>query len=427
MTALLFLAFFGLMMLGAPIAASIGLALILTSAAGGGFSQAYIGRSAILALDSFPILAIPMFIFAGEIMGQGGISKRLFNFANACLGGISGGVAIATVFTCMLFGAISGSGPATFAAVGALMIPLMAKQGYDKAFVTGLTAASGGLGVLIPPSLPMVMYGITASVSIGSMFLAGVIPGLISGLALMIYSYLHCKKNPPKLTEESENRMGILASVKDGFWALLAPVIILGGIYLGLVTPTEAAAVSVVYGAFVGLFIYKTLELKQLPRLLFRAAATNAPILLVVSLATVFGKILSMLKIPASIAMTVMGISDNPIMILLLINILLLFAGMLMETLAAIIILTPMLLPIATAIGVDPIHFGVIMVANLAIGFVTPPIGVSLYTAASITKLPFSDIARAAVGPILALLAALAVITVFPALSTWLPSLIVRN
>ncbi|MDR2945905.1 MAG: TRAP transporter large permease, partial [Candidatus Adiutrix sp.] len=389
MAFILFGSFLGLMFLGAPIAAALGLGLMLCSITSDSFSLAYLGRSTILALDSFPILAIPMFIFAGEIMGQGGISKRLFNFANACVGGITGGVAIATVFTCMLFGAISGSGPATFAAVGTLMIPLMGKQGYDKSFVTGLTAASGGLGVLIPPSLPMVMYGITAGVSIGAMFLAGVIPGIISGLALMLYSYFHCKKHPLKETEDASSRMGIGASVIDGFWALLSPVIIMGGIYGGLVTPTEAAAVSVVYGLIVGKYIYKTLQWKQLPRMLLSTASINAPILLVVSTATVLGKILSMQKIPTALAAYVLGISDNPIVLLLLMNLLLLFAGMMMETLASIIILTPMLLPIAAGIGVDPVHFGVIMVANLAIGFVTPPIGVSLYTAASITKLPF--------------------------------------
>ena len=424
MTAVLFSSFLGLMFVGVPIAASIGLGLLLMSVTGADYSVSYIARSVVASLDSFPILAIPMFILAGEIMGQGGISKRLFNFANACIGGMTGGVAIATVLTCMLFGAISGSGPATFAAVGTLMIPLMAKQGYDKKFVTGLTASAGGLGVLIPPSLPMVMYGITAGVSIGSMFLAGVIPGIISGIALMVYSYIQVKRHPLKADADAAERMSVFASIKDGFWALLSPVIILGGIYGGIFTPTEAAAVSVVYGVIIGKFVYKTLDFKMLPKLFLSAASTNAPILLVVAMATVLGKIVSMQKIPTMIAGAVLGVSSNPIVIMLLINLLLLLAGMLMETLAAIIILTPMLLPIAVEIGVDPIHFGVIMVANLAIGFVTPPIGVSLYTAASITKLPFIDIAKAAAGPIIALLIALILIILIPQLSTLLPALV---
>lgn len=424
MTVLMFALFFGLMLFGVPIAAAIGLAIFSFVGLSGDVTFGYLARSTVTALDSFPVLAVPMFILAGEIMGKGGISKRLVDFANACVGGLTGGLAMTVVLTCILFGAISGSGPATFAAVGAIMIPLMVKQGYDKCFVTGLAATAGGLGVLIPPSLPMVMYGIISTQSIGDMFLAGVIPGIISGIALMVYCYIYCKRNPPVPVEEVEKMPSLWQSIKEGFWALLSPVIILGGIYTGLFTPTEAAAVSIVYGIIVSKFIYKTITFKEIPAMLFSAARVNAPVLLIVAIATVFGRILGMYQIPTLLAEAVLSVSSNPVIILILINLLLLVAGMLMETLAAITILTPILLPICTAIGMDPIHFGVMMVANLAIGFVTPPIGVSLYTAASLTGLPIAKIAKAAIGPIIALLVALVLIILIEPMSTFLPNLL---
>jgi C4-dicarboxylate transporter DctM subunit len=426
MIATLFGAFLGLLFLGVPVAASIGLALLLLSVTTGDYSFVFLTRAAVASMDSFPILAVPMFILAGEIMGKGDISRRLFNFANACVGHLTGGMAMATVLTCMLFGAISGSGPATFAAVGTIMIPMMVKQGYDKAFVTGMTVASGGLGVLIPPSLPMVIYGITAGVSIGDMFIAGLLPGIVSGLAIMIYCWFYCRRYPLQRTSEAEPRMSLFASIKEGFWALFSPVIVLGGIYSGLFTPTEAAAAMVVYGIFVGRYIYNALTYRDLLNLLLRTASVCSPVLLVVAMATVLGRVLSLEKIPTALAGMVLNVSNNPIVILLIINLLLLVAGMLMETLASIIILTPMLLPIAAAIGISPVHFGTIMVANLAIGFATPPIGVSLYIAASITGLPFASIAKASVGAILALLIALFLITAIPAISTWLPALILH-
>jgi C4-dicarboxylate transporter DctM subunit len=423
MIALLFIVFFGLMALGVPIAAAMGLGLLLNALFGETVSLAFIGRGMVSSLDSFPVLAVPIFIFAGEIMAKGGISKRLFNFANACVGGFTGGVPMATVFTCMLFGAISGSGSATFAAVGTIMIPIMTKQGYDRRFITALTAASGGLGILIPPSLPMVMYGVSAGTSIGDMFMAGVLPGVLCGIALMVYAYIFSKLHPVELKHTQEPRISIGRSLLDGFWALLCPVIILGGIYGGIFTATEAAGVAALYGILVSKFIYKTLELREIPGILLRSARMNAPILLIVAVATVFGRILTIQNIPVMLANAVLGITDNTILILVFINLLLLVAGMLMEALAAIVILTPILLPIATGIGLSPIHFGVIMVANLAIGFITPPVGTNLYAASGITGIPIKDIVRAAVGPVLALFIIQVFIVLIPGISTWLPSL----
>jgi C4-dicarboxylate transporter DctM subunit len=423
MTALLFIVFFGLMALGVPIAAAMGLGLLLNAIFGDTVSLAFIGRGMVSSLDSFPILAVPIFIFAGEIMAKGGISKRLFNFANSCVGGFTGGVPMATVFTCMLFGAISGSGSATFAAVGTIMIPIMTKQGYDRRFITALTAASGGLGILIPPSLPMVMYGVSAGTSIGDMFMSGVFPGVLCGIALMVYAYIFSKLHPIEIKDNQEPRMSIGRSLLDGFWALLCPVIILGGIYGGIFTATEAAGVAALYGILVSKFIYRTLEFREIPGVLLRSARMNAPILLIVAVATVFGRILSIQNIPVMLANTILGITDNTILILIFINILLLVAGMLMEALAAIVILTPILLPIAVSIGLDPIHFGVIMVANLAIGFITPPVGTNLYAASGITGIPIKDIVRAAVGPVIALIIVQVFIVIIPGISTWLPSL----
>jgi C4-dicarboxylate transporter DctM subunit len=423
MTALLFIVFFGLMALGVPIAAAMGLGILINALVGDTVSLAFIGRGMVSSLDSFPVLAVPIFIFAGEIMAKGGISKRLFNFANACVGGFTGGVPMATVFTCMLFGAISGSGSATFAAVGTIMIPIMTKQGYDRRFITALTASSGGLGILIPPSLPMVMYGVSAGTSIGDMFMSGVFPGIFCGIALMIYAYIFSKLHPIEVKDIQEPRMSIGRSLLDGFWALLCPVVILGGIYGGIFTATEAAGVAALYGILVSKFIYRTLEFREIPGILLRSARLNAPILLIVAVATVFGRILTIQNIPVMLANTVLSLTDNKILILLFINILLLVAGMLMEALAAIVILTPILLPIAVGIGLSPIHFGAIMVANLAIGFITPPVGTNLYAASGITGIPIKDIVRAAVGPVIALLIVQVFIVLIPGMSTWLPSL----
>jgi len=421
---IMFAAFLLLLAVGVPVAGSIGLSVLLNGLISGEVSAAYIGRAMIQSMDSFTILAVPLFILAGEIMGQGGISKKLFNFANACVGRFTGGVPMATVMTCMLFGAISGSGQATFAAVGSIMIPAMEEQGYDKGFVTGVTASSGGLGVLIPPSLPMVMYAISVgTVSIGSMLTAGILPGILCGICLMAYCYIYCKRHPIFIKKE-EKTIGVLKSIREGFWALLTPVIILGGIYGGIFTATEAASAACVYALIVSLFIYRTVKVKQLPAIFLRAAGLNAPILIIVSAAMVLGRVLALQNVPEMLAESILSVSSNKFLILLLLNILLLIVGMLMETLSAITILAPILLPVAVGIGVDPIHFGVIMVANLAIGFITPPVGTNLYTAVAITGIPIKDLCRSIIGPVIALLVAQVFIIAIPAISTFLPGLL---
>jgi C4-dicarboxylate transporter DctM subunit len=411
------------MFIGVPVSAAMGLGIMGNAIFGETVSLNYIGRNMVMALDSFTILAVPLFIFAGEVMGKGGISKKLFNIANACVGRFTGGLPMAAVLTCMLFSAISGSGAATFAAVGTIMIPILTKQGYDKRFITALCATAGAVGILIPPSLPMVMFGISSGTSIGEMFIAGIFPGIVVFVALLVYAYLYSRQHPVDQNTEQEPRMGIFKSLLDGIWALLCPVIILGGIYGGIFTATEAAGVAAIYGILVSKFIYKTLKFREIPKVLLSAARMNSPILLIVAVAVVFGRILSIQNIPTMIATTILGISTSKLLILIFLNFVMLFIGLFLETLVSIVILTPILLPIALGIGLSPIHFGVIMVTNLAIGFVTPPLGMNLFMAAGITGIPVKDIVKAAWGPIIAMLITLVIITAIPSLSTWLPSL----
>ncbi|AOM81535.1 TRAP transporter large permease [Salisediminibacterium beveridgei] len=418
MTALvLFGSFAVLLLLTVPVAISLGIASLITIIYTDAISIDFLAQGLITSVDSFPLMAIPFFILAGEIMGKGGISERLFNVANAFVGNKTGGFAIATILTCMFFAAISGSGPATVAAVGAIMIPSMVRQGYDIKFSTAVVAAAGSLGVIIPPSIPMVIYGVVGGASVSDMFIGGIIPGVIVGLGLIIYAYLHSRKQGYTGTDEKTSAKVIGAALWDAKWALLIPVIILGGIYGGIFTPTEAAVVAVVYGLLAGLVLYRELKIRNLPRVFADAALTTATILIIVGSATAFGRLLSVERIPGQVAEFMLSISESPIVLILLITLLLLFIGCFMDTVAAIIIMTPILLPIATNLGYDPIHFGIIMVVNLAIGFITPPLGVNLFVASGISGLSIEQISRAIIPFFLVLVFTLLVIIFIPQLS----------
>ena len=374
------------------------------------------------ATDSFPILAVPLFMIAGNLMETGGISKRLINFCNAILGSLTGGLAMAAVLTCMFFAAISGSGPATVAAIGGIMIPEMEKSGYDKAFSAAVMAVAGAIGVIIPPSIPMVNFGVVGSVSISTLFAAGFGPGFVVGIALMIVCYFTAKKHGyGELSKQPFSVSNILVKLKEAFWALLMPVIILGGIYGGIFTPTEAAAVAVIYGFIVGLFIYREMKLSTLPPLFMSAGKSTAMVMMIIASASGFGWILTAERIPDVIAAAMLSISDSKIVILLLINLMLLVVGCLMETTAAIIILTPIFLPIVTQLGVHPVHFGLIMVVNLAIGMSTPPLGVNLFVACGIAKITIEEIVKAIVWLLTANIIALFLITYFEPISLTLP------
>ncbi|RQD72314.1 MAG: TRAP transporter large permease, partial [Tindallia sp. MSAO_Bac2] len=352
-----------------------------------------------------------------------GISKRLINVANMFIGKYTGGLGIVSIAVCMFFAAISGSGPATVAAIGGIMIPAMVEKGYDRKFACGLNATAGSVGVIIPPSIPMVMYGVTTGVSISTMFLAGFLPGALIGLTLITWCYISSKKNGYIGDQKVYTTKDKVDAVWNAKWSLLVPVIILGGIYGGVFTPTEAAAVAVIYGFLVGTFIHKDLKIKEIPEVLANSALTTATVMIIVGTATTFGRILTLEQIPVQIATAITNFSSNPYIVLLLINILLLFVGCFMETTAAIIILAPILLPVATAIDIHPVHFGIIMITNLAIGFITPPLGVNLFVASGIGNSSLEDVVKGVIPFFICMIVALLLITVFPQVSMTLPQL----
>ncbi|MBX0357784.1 MULTISPECIES: TRAP transporter large permease [Halobacillus] len=421
-TIVLFGTFALFLLLSVPIGIALGLSTLATIFYTGAIPVQFLMKELVTSVDSFPLMAVPFFILAGEIMGKGGISERLFNFANALVGNKTGGFAMATIVTCMFFAAISGSGPATVAAIGGIMIPAMVRQGYDKKFATATVAAAGSIGVIIPPSIPMVIYGVVGGASIGDMFIAGIIPGFIVGGALLAWAYIYSRQQGYKGLAEKTSLANIGKTFWEAKWALVIPVIILGGIYGGIFTPTEAAVIAVVYGMIAGLFLYGELSIKDMPKIFADSALTTATVLIIVGSATAFGRLLTIEQIPTQVANFMLSISENEIILILLITLLLLIVGCFMDTLAAIIILTPILLPIAVNLGYDPIHFGIIMVVNLAIGFITPPLGVNLFVGSGISGLSIEQLSRAIIPYFFAMIFSLLMITFIPELSLWLIS-----
>ncbi|MCI8629761.1 MAG: TRAP transporter large permease [Firmicutes bacterium] len=412
------------LVLTVPIGFSLGIASLAYILYTKQLTFGFIAQNLVTGCDSFPIMAIPFFVFAGELMGGGGISRRLLNVANVFFGRIRGGLAIVTVVVCMFFAAISGSGPATVAAVGGMVVPTMLQKGYDRKFVLALIAAAGSIGVIIPPSIPMVVYSVTTNSSVSKLFLAGFVPGLLIGLVLIGYSYFFAVSHGYKGDEEPFSAKKALKEVKDSIFALLSPVIILGGIYGGIFTPTEAAAVSVIYSLVIGCLVYKELDLKQLMTVTKNACETTATILIVIGCAAGFSKVLTLGRIPTTVATFLTTMTDSKILILLLINILLLIVGCFMETLCAIMILAPILFPVVTALGVDVTHFGIIMVVNLAIGFITPPLGVNLFVASRVGETTLDDVIKGIIPFLIVMIVVLLFITYVPAISMLLPDLL---
>lgn len=385
-------------------------------------NYAFVARQALGGLESTPLLAVPMFILSGVIMARGGISKKIFNVFAYFFGRVTSGMPCAVVVTCLFYGAISGSAPATTAAVGTMTIPILVSLGYDLTFAASLVAVAGGLGVIIPPSIPFIMYANASGESVGKMFMSGIIPGLLIGAFLMVYVYVYCKikgEDKVKIKNEIDNlrNLGLWALFKNSFWAIMSPVIILGGIYSGVTTPTEAAVISVVYSLIIGLFVYKTLSFKDCITAFQEAVRTYSPIIFIIAAAASFGRVLAIMQVPQMVAQWVGGLGLNKVLLLLCINLLLLFVGMIMDTSPAILILTPILLPIVEAAGVNPIHFGIIMVINLAIGFVTPPVGVNLYVASTLTNVPPMTIAKKTIPAMVVFFFALILITFVPVIS----------
>mgnify|MGYP001193044961 FL=1 len=414
MAALLFGLFLILILINVPIAIALALSSIIVIAIIGEIPLIMLPQKMFAALDSFPLMAAPFFILAGKLMEVGGISERLVNFANSLVGQFKGGLAYVSLVACMFFAAISGSGSATTAAIGGIMIPAMVKAGYDRNFATAVQAAGGTTGIIIPPSVPLVLYGVSAGVSISSLFIAGILPGIFIGLSLMLVAYIISKKEGYGANKE---RTKVWESFRRAILALLMPVIILGGIYSGIFTPTEASVVAVVYGFIIGTFVYKQINLKTLKTMLVDSVVTTSVILFIIAAASMFGMLLTREQIPQSFANMLMDANITPFMTLILVNLLLLVVGTFMETIAAIIILTPILLPVVTQIGIDPIHFGIIMTANLAIGLITPPVGVSLFVGARVGNTKFEPLVRAIVPFILMMIVSILVITFVPQLS----------
>lgn len=420
--AVLFIVLIIALVVNVPVGIAIGVSSLAAVLADGRLSSTYIVQQLVTSADSFPLMAIPLFILAGELMSAGGVSKRILNVCNVFFGRITGGLAIVTVIVCMFFAAVSGSGPATVAAVGSMVVPTMLEKGYSKSFTLALIATAGSIGVVIPPSIPMVIYGVSTSTSISGMFMAGFLPGILIGIGLIICCYFYCKKQGWKGDDRRYTVKEKLAAVWDAKWALINPVIILGGIYAGIFTPTEAAAVAAVYAFICGTFIHRELNIKNIFDPIAASCSTTGTTMVIIGCATAFTKILTIQRIPDMITKGISGLTTNYVLILLLINLLLLIVCCFMDTTPAMMVLSPILLPIALSIGMNPIHFGVIMVVNLAIGFITPPLGINLFVAARVGREPLETVTSGIMRFMVVMLICLMLITFIPAISMLIPN-----
>ncbi|MCH8886932.1 MAG: TRAP transporter large permease [SAR324 cluster bacterium] len=407
---------------GIPIVFAIGLASLTGMlVVGAGAPLIMIPNSMFNGMDSFPLMAVPFFVLAGEIMNRGGITVRLVRFANALVGRFTGGLAHANIVASMLFAGITGSALADTAAIGSTMIPAMRKAGYDADYSAAVTASSSLIGPIIPPSITMVIFGVTASVSIGGLFLSGIVPGILIGLGLMVMASIIARRRGYQMAGEAISPRKFVALTGNALLALMMPVIILGGIFGGIMTPTEAAAVAVAYSLLVGMLVFRELHLKDLPILFLRAGRVTAMIMIIVGVARIFADVLSSEQVPQQLSAAIMSLTDNKWLILLLMNLFLLLVGCVMDTTAAIIILTPVLLPVATSIGLDPLTFGIIMCINLIIGLATPPLGICLFVAADIANISFEKLVMAIWPFLLVEVAVLLLITYVPEVAMIVP------
>lgn len=414
--AFLFLALFALMLIGVPVGISLGLSGSLTILL---FSEDSVRSLAIKLFETsehYTLMAIPFFLLAGAFMTTGGVARRLIDFANATVGHIRGGLAIGAVLACMLFAALSGSSPATVAAVGSIAIAGMVRSGYPQEFAAGIVTNAGTLGILVPPSVVMVVYAAATETSVGSMFMAGVVPGLLLGFSLMITIYIIAvKKKLPAQPRVSFQQW--LATARKAIWGLLLMVIILGGIYSGMFTPTEAAAVAAVYSATIAIFVYKDMTFKTAPRVVLEASKLSIMLMFIIANAMLFAHVLTTEQIPQQITQMVMEAGLEPWMFLIVVNIVLLIAGAFMEPSAIILIMAPVLFPIAIELGIDPIHLGIIMVVNLEIGMITPPVGLNLFVTSAVTRMPLVSVIRAVTPWITLMLIFLLLVTYIPNIS----------
>ncbi len=421
----LFGVFLAGLVFGLPIAVALGLssmAYILYQ----GLPLVIIPQRMYAGLDVFVLLSIPGFILAGNLMNFGGITERIVRFANALVGWIRGGLGQANIASSLLFGGVSGTAVADAASIGGVMIPGMKKAGYPAPFAAAVTAASSTVGPMIPPSVPMIIVGALSGLSVGRMFMAGAIPGLLLGIAMMVTCYVVSRRNGYPV-QAWQGFAELARSFASALWAIAMTALIIGGLVTGVATPTETAVVACIYAFLVGAFVYRGLRIRDVPRIVIQSGVSSAAILALVGFANVFGWILSTERIPQAIVGAVLGITENRILVILLINLVLLFVGMFMETIAALIILFVPLLALATSVGVDPIHFATFAVLNLMLGLTTPPLGVCLFVCGSIARVSLQAVVRAIAPFLICNLAVLMLVSYVPALSTWLPALVFGN
>ncbi len=423
MICLLLISFIILLISGVPVIFSLSGATLITFALLQPHNFLTIPQILFAANDSFALLAIPFFILAGNLMEYSGISKRLVAFCEKVVGGVTGGLGVVVILSCLFFGAISGSAPATVAAIGAILIPAMIQRGYPKPWSAALVATSGTLGAILPPSIPMILYGVLSGTSISALFTAGILPGILIAVCFIIYTLIYCHKNKIDRTSRS-SLQDILKSGCSAFWALLMPIIILGGIYSGVFTPTESAALASVYGLIIGLFVYKELKLKQLPKILLSSAETSSIILLLITTSAAFSILLIRDNVPLVFSHWISNFSQDPAVFLLLFSVAMILWGTFMSVLPALIILTPMLAPAAQALGINNVHFGLIFIFLLQIGSISPPLGVDLFTVCGISRLEFGKIVQEIWKFLLIYALALVLLITFPSISLYLPNLL---
>ena len=420
---IIFVLLLALMLTGMPISISLGLTVLTFLFTMTDVPIESVALKLFTGIEKFEIMAIPFFILAGNFLTHGGVARRMINFATSMVGHWHGGLALAGVMACALFAAVSGSSPATVVAIGSIIMPAMVRQGYPKGFGAGVITTSGALGILIPPSIVMVMYSVSTNTSVGKLFMAGVIPGLMLATLLGLTTwYLARKHNYPRLKKATWAER--LVAFRKSAWGLLLIVIVMGGIYTGIFTPTEAAAMSAVYAFIVAVFVYKDMGFKQVPKVLVDSASMSAMLLYIITNAVLFSFLMTSENIPQAMAGWIMDKGFGVVTFLLVVNVLLLLAGNVMEPSSIVLIMAPILFPVAMKLGIDPVHFGIIMVVNMEIGMCHPPVGLNLYVASGITKMGISELTVAVLPWLLTMLAFLMIVTYVPQISLWLPNLL---
>jgi C4-dicarboxylate transporter DctM subunit len=421
--AIIFGLLLALMLTGMPISISLGLTVLTFLFTMTQVPIESVALKLFTGIEKFEIMAIPFFILAGNFLTHGGVARRMINFATAMVGHWHGGLALAGVMACALFAAVSGSSPATVVAIGSIILPAMVKQGFPKSFGAGVITTSGALGILIPPSLVMVMYAVATNTSVGALFMAGVIPGLVLAFLLGLTTWWIARKNNyPRLPKAGFKQR--LKTLKEAIWGLMLIVIVIGGIYTGVFTPTEAAAMSAVYAFLIAVFVYKDMPLKGVPKILLSSASMSAMLLYIITNAVLFSFVLANENIPQAIADWIVGMDLGIIAFLLVVNVLLLAAGNFMEPSSIVLIMAPILFPVAMKLGIDPVHFGILIVVNMEVGMCHPPVGLNLYVASGITKMGISELTVAVLPWLLTMLGFLLVVTYWPPLSIWLPKIL---